>query len=93
MRSLNTKGLKMKKTKLQEKFQMLLKIGLIICVSVQLNGCVSDKPLIMNRDGLYKFTDKSPAQKLLFLNENKEWEITHKKVQPSTEMIIFYETN
>lgn len=47
--------------------------------------------MIMNRDGIYKFPDDAPSQYLLFFNEDDKWEMTHKKVKPSIDMVIIYE--
>lgn len=63
-----------------------------ICLLV-MAGCVGTKPLVMNTEGLYKFTDDAKPQYLLFLNKKNEWERTHKKVTPSTSMVIIYEEN
>lgn len=46
----------------------------------------------MDRNGLYKFTDHSPEQYLLYLDDKGKWVETPKKVKPSTEMIIIFET-
>ena len=63
-------------------------VGIVLSVSV---GCITDKPLLMNDQGIYKFTDQAKADYFLFLNEKGEWERTHKKIKPVTEMVIFYE--
>lgn len=75
----------------QKKFQVLKRSALAILGVVIVSGCASRKPLLMNRDGLYKFTNESPNQYLLYYNEDGKWEKTNKKVIPSTDMVIFYE--
>ncbi len=66
---------------------------ILICVLLMNTGCfmLKNKPLVMNRDGLYKFTDEAkPIYFLYYDDKQKTWIRTHKKVLPDPMMVIIY---
>ena len=65
----------------------LVLIGLLLMV---ITGCMS-KPLVMNRDGLYKFTEETkPIYLLYYDDDQKTWIRTHRKVTVDPMMVIIY---
>ena len=68
-----------------------IRVVLISFVIAIAAGCRAPKPILMDRNGIYKFPDDTEALSLLYLNAENKWVRLPEKVIPSTEMVIIYE--
>ena len=77
----------------QKKFHLIRNVFVVFAIGCVAGcGSLKSKPLLMSRDGLYRFPDDAKKQYLLYYTEDHKWKRTHKKVQPTTDMVIIYDS-